>query len=288
MPHDMPFIDRNPTHEEELFLQALMSSFSDGSGWETDPDGTSRIGWRQIERMLSIFFSGSTHTEDKDVFDLIVDYWSDPRKSVGISVKSKILSGRKQIFRENTDPRLYMELSNSHAKFWQEVDKELGLDESCFRAKTHAQEIGDCVLNLISRWHVERKKTFGASGGSLHLPLCRFVSVSFSDWEKHVGRSFQVHSYDLSFPPVKWTYHSDKCLRGLDDKGNHLFDWYGLSGGQLKYYPDSNTALHCSSVIQMKRLAANDIVKQLEASFAGFSKVVDALSPKQRELLGRV
>ena len=283
----MPFIDRNPTPSEELFIQALMSSFSDGSGWETDPDGTSRIGWRQIERMLSIFFSGRSHIEDKDVFDLIVKYWSDPKKSVGISVKSKILGEKKQIFRENNDPRLYMELSNSMAKFWQEINRKLSLDESCFRAKTHAQQIGDCVLNLVSCWHIERKTALSDVGGNLDLPLSRFVSVSFSDWSAETGRSFQVHSFDLSFPKVKWHYSSDKCLRGIDPNNNHLFDWYGLSGGQLKYYPDSNAALYQSKIIELKRLASNDIVNQLEASFNGFAEVVSSLSLKQRELLGR-
>jgi hypothetical protein len=42
-------------------------------------------------------------------------------------------------------------------------------------------------------------------------------------------------------------------LRGQDEKGT-LFEWYGESGGQLKYYPLVEHALWKSDIFQLEPL----------------------------------
>jgi hypothetical protein len=45
-------------------------------------------------------------------------------------------------------------------------------------------------------------------------------------------------------------------LRGRDEHGT-LFEWYGESGGQLKYYPLAESALWHSNIFRLEPLPKN-------------------------------
>lgn len=222
-----------------------MSVFRDGSGQEKDSTGT-RVGWRDLERIVSELFHGKA-LEAKGVFDVIVPSTESPGVVYGISVKSKCLGSNAVIQRLDVSGRVYMELSNSPAKLWAPLKSE-GIGENAFGDDNYAQAIGDSILKTVHGWYSET--------GLPQIDLRRsvYLVVSYSKPKATEERLYQVHSFELGFPQgIKWSFRSTKCLRGFDPNypGEILFDWYGLSGGQLKYYPRAATALFDSPVFSL-------------------------------------
>lgn len=281
----MPLIDRNSSKDEEHLLQLLLSFFSNGMGWENEANGTTRIGWRQIERVLSYFYSGAAHKEDKDVFDLVCGAWGNVSEKIGISVKSKELGGKSQIFSQNpVDTRLYLEISNSHAKFWDAL-RQNSIEEGDWGKKKNASKIGQIILDLVRHWHNERI----AADPSINLERSRYLVVSYGSPSAGAGlRKCAVHSFDLKLPDADWHYASKKCLRGVDKQtGEHLWDWYGLSGGQLKFYPKAGDALFQTNQFDLLQAGSTPFIDLVEEQFGDLSPTVSNLSDLQRELFGR-
>ena len=223
------FVTRPATPKELTQLKLLMSTYTDGSGYEKNPDGTTRPGGRDLERIIAEWVGG-TAPEGKSIFDITVSS-SDKSSIHGISVKSKGFS--KQKFTDlNTDGRVYMELCNSPAKLWEPL-KLKGIFEDDFENQRRADEIGNSILDTVHNWYI--------NSGVDNIDIAQSVHLTIS-YLRHRSEepAFQLHSFSLDFPGnIIWKYKSKKCLMGFDpDHPNEvLFDWYALSGGQLKYYP---------------------------------------------------
>ena len=56
------------------------------------------------------------------------------------------------------------------------------------------------------------------------------------------------------FPIVKKKQREGRRIRGCDASGGTVFEWYGESGAQLKYYPLAETATWSSPIIQLEPL----------------------------------
>jgi hypothetical protein len=70
---------------------------------------------------------------------------------------------------------------------------------------------------------------------------------------------YQLHWFALKLPDphlLKWYYPTEGHLSGDDNSGT-VFEWYGESGGQLKYYPLADTALWASDRFRLEPLPAN-------------------------------
>ena len=278
----MPLIDRPPTHEETRLFQLFLSFFSNGMGWETEGDGSTRIGWRQMERVVSYFYSGSMHEEDKHVFDVICPTWGVPDEKIGLSVKSKELKQRKQYFSEQVeDTRLYLEIANSPAKFWDELKKD-GITESDYGDEKLAQRMGERVLGLVESWHFDAFR----QDQSLNAEKSRYLVISYGGWDESIrSRRCALHSFGLALPPAKWTFSSGRCLRGICPITNSvLWDWYGLSGGQLKYYPRAETALFQTTTFELLRNDSTPFIDLVEEQFGDQSALIKSLSRNQRKL----
>ena len=70
-----------------------------------------------------------------------------------------------------------------------------------------------------------------------------------------------MHQFPISMPnpsEIRWYYpeQAGNSIRGDDDAGK-LFEWYGQSGGQLKYYPKVSDALWQSDVFRLEPLPPN-------------------------------
>jgi hypothetical protein len=66
---------------------------------------------------------------------------------------------------------------------------------------------------------------------------------------------YQLFQFPIDLPEpnnLTWEVSSRKLI-GRDNQGI-LFEWYGLSGGQLKYYPLAQNALWQSAVFQLEPL----------------------------------
>jgi hypothetical protein len=248
------FATRNPTESETKYIRALLSTFRDGSGNQSECDGSTRAGWREIERCIGEAVLGPA-SENKHIFDVIAP--DDLIKNVfyGLSIKSKQLS-RRNLLSLSTTGRVYMEIANSPAKFWAEIESLHGCTEREFNRKEHPGLIGNTVLDVVRNWHFEGKRAFELFGGNriLDLQNSRYLCVSYSAEINPSDRLYQMHSFALDYPKdIEWEYTSDRCLRGYDPQHpcETLFDWYGSSGGQLKYYPRGRTALYKSEIFTM-------------------------------------
>lgn len=241
----LAFISRNPTPLEVERFRLAMSTFCDGSGEQTEKDGSTRPGWRQIERVCAAVLGGDA-PENKDVFDVVLPCDVDAAVDYGLSVKSKELS-RRVFERLNVDTRVYMELSNSPAKFFDALGK-VGITVQNF-LESNPKAVGDTVMATVSQWHEEAKirhETLLFNGRKLNIAKSVFLVVSHTPPVDGLRRRYQIHAFSLPFPKnMKWEYPSPKCLRGYDPAypKETLVDWYGLSGGQLKYYPRGTAAL---------------------------------------------
>ena len=211
----------------------------------------SRPGWRDFERVIGEVLCGKT-PEGKQVFDVFLEDPSRKSVDIGLSIKSKELSRLNAIRDLDGDGRVYMELANSPAKFWAELAR-LGIEESDFgRDLSNAQAIGENILQTVHRWHEDARDKHSVPGFSLDLSKSVYVTVSYSKPRSGLAREYQIHSFSLDFPAeIRWEYRQTgrgpiRSIRGFDPRKTDqvLFDWYPLSGGQLKYYPLASTALY--------------------------------------------
>lgn len=244
-----PFITRPPTPDELEYIRLAFSTFCDGSGMTMLENGQTVPGWRDIERALAATLGGIA-PEGKQIFDVFLPSTENPAVVYGVSAKSKELSRKTAIADLEGDGRVYMEMANSPAKFWALL-RPTGVTESDFLAQRHAEKIGPAVLNLVEKWHQEDAAKYAMEnpGKTISLADSAYLTVSNSKGRKAVPRQYQIHSFDLSFPAgITWKFNSSACLRGFDPSfpDEVLLDWYGLSGGQLKYYPRASTARYKS------------------------------------------
>ncbi|SFH88263.1 hypothetical protein SAMN05421753_103335 [Planctomicrobium piriforme] len=154
----LPFIHRHPEPSETARLQLAMSVFRDGSGQERERDGSTRAGWREVERIVAEVLGGSCR-ENKDIFDVLVPNHRDRDIYHGISVKTKELSRRNAISVFGGEGRVFMELCNPSAKLWEAL-KRAGISEDSFATMTRAEEIGNSILATVHDWHNLAKRAF--------------------------------------------------------------------------------------------------------------------------------
>jgi len=261
------YATKDATPSELLLFQLLMSIYRDGSGAEREGDGTTRANWRQIERCVADLVNSTTN-EDKNIFDVSAPDSTDSSTYYGYSVKSKQLSKTK--FKKlSSVGRVYMEIANSPVKFWDEVNLQHGLTEADFRSKNDPSKIGSAVINLVKKWHIEGKEELERlmPGVTLDLNASNYFCLSYSKDSNSSDREYQIHIFSLDYPAnIKWEYSSKKCLRGYDPAypTEPLIDWYGLSGGQLKYYPRATSARYASPIFKLltpPRMSATDKAK---------------------------
>jgi hypothetical protein len=250
----LAYATRNPTIREDLIFSLLLSTFRDGTGNQREPDGSTRASWREIERCVAELLN-AVGGEDKGIFDVVA---TDPTAPIayGFSVKSKQLS-RTTVDTLDSGGRVYMEIANSPAKFWDEITRVYGLNEAHFGDQRNAESIGNCLIALVESWHQQGKSDFESKNPTLKLDLSqsRYLCVSYSKDEPN-ERLYQVHAFSLKYPKnLRWQYSSESCLTAFDpsDPSQRLLDWYGLSGGQLKFYPRGDTAVFRSSKFKLRK-----------------------------------
>jgi hypothetical protein len=246
------FVTRNPTPSEIELLRLALSTFGDGSGMLTNGDHT-LPGWRDFERVIAAVLNGRA-PEWKGVFDVVIPSNAAIDLDYGLSIKSKKLDRASAIGDLSTTGRVYMELTNSPAKFWEALGKK-GINEKGVRAKKKAQEVGETLIETVEAWHHDAASEHSKSyGRKLDLSSSRFLVLSYRKKGEKVF--YQWHSFGLGFAEgIKWKYRSAKSLMGFDPgyPKEVLFDFYPFSGGQLKYYPRASAALYCSPVFELEK-----------------------------------
>lgn len=229
-------------------IRLILSTYQDGTGMLIDKEGLTLPGWRDFERAVALALGGEAQ-ESKYIFDVLLPVpGPDHNIKYGISCKM-----RRELDRLNRDGRVTIEISNSAGKFWDNLNLQ-GITQSNY--KECPAKVGKALINLIEQWH---QSVSLDQGGSVNLPLSYYLVLS---WNKK-GR-YQLHQFDLKMPDpekIKWYFptvgnQSEILARRLtgNDETGALFEWYGESGGQLKYYPLAKDALWTSEQFQLEPL----------------------------------
>lgn len=231
MGNTAPFADRRPSKNEVERLRLILSTYQDGTGMLASYDGRTLPGWRDFERSVALTFNGVA-SESKDVFDVRLALPGCSGIYSGISCKM-----RRELSRVDRHGRVTIELSNSAKKFWDQLATR-GFDQTNY--KRHPAEVGHVLIDLVSEWH--HIASIEQDGDVDRAKSC-YLTLSWN-----VEGQYQLHQFPLSLPnpdQLQWMFptyvrsgasYVANHLRG-DDAGGTLFEWYGESGGQLKYYP---------------------------------------------------
>ncbi|MBZ0100050.1 MAG: helix-turn-helix domain-containing protein [Taibaiella sp.] len=241
----LPFVDREPTASEVEKIRLILSTFQDGTGMN---DGGSRPGWRDFERAVAAALGGKA-LESKYIFDVLLTDSATPDVQYGLSCKMG--NQQDRVIRQG---RAFMELSNSAKKFWDYLQTK-GINQANF--KEQPAEVGTALLELVKSWHLKENLSLG---GHIDIQKSSYLVLSYNDagW-------YQLHQFPLDFPGARelhWYFPTRTVKKGAitgnlraDDNEGMIFEWYGQSGGQLKYYPPVANAIWSSGRFQLEPLA---------------------------------
>jgi len=247
----IPFIDRDPTRKEFELFRLLLSTYQDGSGQQAVKGGFTLPGWRDFERTAALAFGGEAQ-ESKYIFDVLIPDENLKQVYYGISCKMRrTLNDTKRI------GRVTLELSNSSGKFWDRLG-EKGIHQKNY--KQRPLDVASELLAQENEWHaaVGLEKH-----GQIDLAKSFYLALSWNQQGEYQLFKFALElpkpsALSWDFPPSikKGKQQEGRRLRGMDATGT-LFEWYGESGGQLKYYPLVSNALWKSEVFRLVSLPAN-------------------------------
>lgn len=182
------------------------------------------------------------------------------------------------------DHRVTMELTNPAQQCWDFLGSR-GIDHSNYRKKP--AETGIAIIELVTSWHDAESHL---NGGSIDLDESSYLVLS---WNRRGG--YQLHQFPIYLPDpngLMWDFpnvarrrkgtaqtengeQEGRRVRGQDTSGI-IFEWYGESGAQLKYYPRSEEATWSSPIFQLEPLP-------LPPSAYGLLARVKQYFPKQWE-----
>ena len=253
------FITRAPTTNELNLFKKYLGSYRDGSGNNREEDGSSRADSRQIERCFAELLDGTT-TENKAFYDFVIESNENGSIAVrGASIKSKEIA-RLLNYRSETDRRslrAHLEISNSASKDW-ELCGQYGLTEDHFRERLYAERFGAVMLERQRNDRVNSEQSYiNASRNSSKVFINRdsvFISILYSPAVNN-ERSWLVSSFPINLPEPEQWIAKGKCIVGLDETGEKLYEWYALSGSQFKYYPKISSRLHGTDLFALPKPA---------------------------------
>lgn len=230
---------KSPSPNDLEKLRLVLSTYQDGSGMLAHEEGATLPGWRDFERAVAGVFCGQAQ-ENKAIFDVLVPCVQGREVYFGFSCKM-----RRELDRVEKTGRVSIELSNSAGKFWDHL-RLRKINQRNYRKQP--SEVGNALLGLVKAWHdevsIER-------GGVVDLSKSSYLALS---WNKEGW--YQLFQFSIHLPASKslrWHFPTLRCLKGDDGSGT-VFEWYGESGGQLKYYPLAKDAIWTSKRFQLEPL----------------------------------
>ncbi len=244
----IPFVDRDPTEKEFERFRLILSTYQDGSGQQASKSGNTLPGWRDFERAVALAFGGIAQ-ESKYIFDVLIPDPGREKISFGVSCKM-----RRTLNDTRRNGRVTLELSNSSGKFWAGL-REHGINQQNY--KDQPVLVAQTLLALVESWHQDVGLE---KWGPVDLSKSFYLALSWNPQGE-----YQLFKFALLLPDVatlKWDFpivnsngevKVGRRLRGQDASGT-LFEWYGESGGQLKYYPLAKNALWKSEIFHLETL----------------------------------
>ncbi len=215
-----------PTKGQIEKLRLVLSTFQDGTGQLVFEPGKSLPGWRDFERSVALAFDGLAQ-ESKAIFDVLVPLSPNQKIYYGISCKM-----RQTLQIVEKTGRVTVEVSNSAGKFWDGLRARSIADYN-----TDPNTAGKILLGLVESWHNEVSLE---QEGTVEINRSFYLLLQ---WHKATGR-YRLFQFPVQLPdPQTLSWEVDgRRLIGRDDDGV-MIEWYGHSGGQLKYYPFADKAI---------------------------------------------
>ena len=226
----------------------MLSTFQDGTGMLA---GGTLPGWRDFERTVALAFDGRP-SENKDIIDVRLP---DPsREEVHFGVSCKM---RRELRRTRRVGRVTIELSNANRSFWDRLGADgIGLENY----RDNAAQVGRSIIDLVREWHLSASIQ---SGGDIDLSRSCYLTLM---WDP-IGE-YQLYQFQMDLPDPDSLYWSfpEVTSRSASRLGNHIraidehgtvFEWYGESGGQLKYYPRVSDSVWESNTFRLEPLPKN-------------------------------
>lgn len=230
-------------------IRLILSTYQDGTGMLADTERLTLPGWRDFERAVALALGGEAQ-ESKYIFDVLL---SIPGKKIKRGISCKM---RRELNRLDRNGRVTIEMTNSAGKFWDYLNLQ-GIDQTNY--KEYSKEVGKALIHLIEKPYDTVNLEYG---GVVDLSTSYYLVLS---WNKKGW--YQLHQFSLTIPnsdKINWYFPSvnnalETTARRLngDDSTGTLFEWYGESGGQLKYYPLAKDAIWASERFQLEPLREN-------------------------------
>lgn len=236
----LPLIDRVPTANEIERLRLILSTYQDGSSMlnrqnENEPE--TLPGWRDFERATALAFDGLA-IESKWIYDVVLKAKNRPLYGIECKMRSLLNDVTKKGV-------VSIEVSNAVSDFWNSI-KAKGLSEDTYQNSPALS--GKAILDLVESWHEDEDVS---NGGTVDTNKSYYFILQ---WHRQ-SLTYQLFQYPARLPisdSLKWVVEG-AVLRGYDE-GSKLVEWYGFSGGQLKYYPKKIDALWFSSIFSLEQL----------------------------------
>lgn len=237
---EIPIIDRPPTALEVEKLRLILSTYQDGTGMLPDKkvQGRTKPGWRDFERSIAQVFNGKA-LESKHVFDVLLDA---EEKGLYYGVSCKM---RQTLSKVDQHGVVTIEFSNADGEFWRTLASK-GINQQ--NISHYEKETGSTLVKLVEHWH---KVIDIENGGNIYSNRSVFFILQYNSrsWVYQLFR-FPLHLNDPNL--MDWTLSGKHLLGKLN--GAVLWEWYGFSGGQLKYYPNIREATWVSEKFTLEPL----------------------------------
>lgn len=237
---NIPFIDRYPTEHEVEQFRLILSTYQDGTGMLEK--GT-LPGWRDFERAVATAFQGRA-SESKYVYDVLIPVPGYQNKRFyGIDCKMRDTLGIV-----DSQGYVTIEISNASGEFWDAI-KQQGITQEDY--SVYPTETAKAILACVEFWH---KVESVENGGNIVVEKSCYLTLQ---WNKKAGE-YRLFQYPALLPKAESLEWQVNGRRLVGKHGHHtLLEWYGLSGGQLKYYPLAQDATWSSKRFTLEPLPTN-------------------------------
>jgi len=210
-------------------------------------------GWRDFERAVALAFNGVA-LESKAIVDVVLPLGDGT--FYGLSCKSRAMLNESR----KPDGRVNIEVSNASGGFWDYVSGK-GVTQTNYRQENNATVMGEALVELVEKWHTEVDI---AHGGLINISKSSYLVLLYNN--KGV---YQLFQFPLAFPKpseLSWSVPNKasrdptqapiprRCLVATDINGGRVIEWYFSSGGQLKYYPLTTSAVWRSNEFALESL----------------------------------
>lgn len=196
-------------------------------------------GWRDFERSVEATFGGHA-SESKHIYDVLLAAPNHSGLFYGIDCKMRGLLSTVERKKFVT-----IEVTNAASELWDAI-KQQGITQETYM--DYPQAAGHAVLNTIASWH---HAVSTQNNGNIIIDKSIYLVLQWNP--KTV--EYQLFQYPAHLPDPANLQWSVEGRRLIGRQGEHpLIEWYGLSGGQVKYYPLVETADWVSPKFQLEAL----------------------------------